>query len=238
MTGAIAIFVKTVGLSPIKTRLAQGIGHTAAETFHLLAAEAVAAVVRQVTAQYPLTPYWAVAEPQGSTAPAWQSFPQILQGAGELGTRLAWVYNQLLQRHRFVLLLGADSPQIRFRHLSQAAIWAEAGGFALGPAADGGFYLFGGSQPIPRPIWESIPYSSCQTAKSLIQAIAPLGNVQQLPTLLDVDTIQELKQLQTQLNHAAARTTPTNQTGEAEELCPEQVALLAWLNRLLSEISD
>jgi len=232
MSGAIAIFVKTVGLSPIKTRLAQGIGQTAAETFHLLAAEAVAAVVRQAAAQHRLTPYWAVAEPQGMTAPAWQSFPQILQGKGELGTRLASVYTQLLQRHHFVLMLGADSPQISPRHLIQAAAWAEAGDFALGPAADGGFYLFGGPQPIAQPLWEDIPYSSSQTAQSLIRAITPLGNVQQLPTLLDVDTTQELKQLQTHLNHAA-RTTP-NDHRESEELCPQQATLLTWINRLFS----
>lgn len=237
MTGAIAIFVKTVGLSPIKTRLAQGIGQTAAETFHLLAAAAVAAVVRQAAAQHRLAPYWAVAEPQGMTNPAWQSFPQILQGKGHLGTRLAWVYNQLLQRHPFVLMLGADSPQISPYHLSQAAIWAEAGYFTLGPAADGGFYLFAGSQPISRSIWESIPYSSSQTAQSLIQAIAPLGSVQQLSPLLDVDTIQELRQVQAQLNHTA-RTATTYHPGEPEELCREQATLLAWINHLFPEIHD
>jgi len=237
MTGAITIFVKTVGLSPVKTRLAQAIGHPAAETFHRLAAAAVAAVIRQAAVKHRLTPYWAVAEPQGMTDPAWQSFPQILQGEGNLGTRLAWVYNQLLQHHRFVLMLGADSPQISLHHLSQATIWAEAGYFTLGPAADGGFYLFGGCQPIPRFIWESIPYSSSQTAQSLIQAIAPLGPVQQLSPLLDVDTVQELQQVQAQLNHAT-RTAPTHQIGEFKELCLEQATLLDWINHLFSEAHD
>jgi hypothetical protein len=43
----IAIFVKTPGHSPLKTRLAAGIGIDAAREFHMLAAQAVAAVARK-----------------------------------------------------------------------------------------------------------------------------------------------------------------------------------------------
>ena len=43
---AVAIFVKTPGLSPLKTRLAKGIGSALATEFHRRAAAAVSAVAR------------------------------------------------------------------------------------------------------------------------------------------------------------------------------------------------
>ncbi|MDQ3495902.1 MAG: hypothetical protein M3485_10390, partial [Pseudomonadota bacterium] len=59
----LAIFVKTPGHSPLKTRLAAGIGRESAERFHRLAAEAVAAVARAAQATPPgLATAWAVAE--------------------------------------------------------------------------------------------------------------------------------------------------------------------------------
>ena len=45
--GGAAIWVKTPGLSPVKTRLAASIGVEAAERFHLLSALAVAASIQE-----------------------------------------------------------------------------------------------------------------------------------------------------------------------------------------------
>ena len=39
MSGAIAVFVKTPGLSPVKTRLAAKLGKATAEAFHLASAQ-------------------------------------------------------------------------------------------------------------------------------------------------------------------------------------------------------
>ncbi|HCO24225.1 MAG TPA: hypothetical protein DIT97_14715, partial [Gimesia maris] len=53
--GAIAVFVKTPGYSPLKTRLAQSVGTVQAEQFHILSAKAVAAVVQSVANQKSVT---------------------------------------------------------------------------------------------------------------------------------------------------------------------------------------
>ncbi len=232
-SGAIAVFVKTVGYSPVKTRLARGIGPAAAETFHCLAAQAIAAVIKQATAVNPcLTPYWAVAELEGMRDPAWQCFRQIWQGEGGLGTKLDQVYCQLLQNHQFVLLLGADSPQISPEYLLQAATWAGQGQFVIGLAADGGFYLFGGGRAIPRSVWESVPYSEAKTAKTLMNLVAPSEVIQMLPALLDVDTIQDLQQLRVNLAQIETLRDPEL---ISRRLLPEQSVLLDWINHLLSK---
>ena len=63
MTGSLAIFVKTPGQSPVKTRLARHIGQLKAEAFHFSSAEAVASVAVIAGAEAGFKAHWAVAEP-------------------------------------------------------------------------------------------------------------------------------------------------------------------------------
>jgi hypothetical protein len=51
MSGAIAIFVKTPGVSPVKTRLAANLGQENAEAFHLASSRAVESIVRLLAEQ-------------------------------------------------------------------------------------------------------------------------------------------------------------------------------------------
>ena len=218
VSGAIAIWVKTPGLSPVKTRLAAGIGGVEAERFHLLAAAAVAAVVRRVATELPgtLTPYWAVAE---SGATLWRELEVVEQGEGGLGERLSRVYDALLARHAFVLFLGADSPQLSPPLLADAVARTQRGEFVLGPAHDGGFYLFGGARSLPRETWTGVPYSDPATLGTLEGSLRSHGPVARLAPLDDVDTVADLAPLREAL--ARART-----------LLPEQTALSAWLQQL------
>jgi glycosyltransferase A (GT-A) superfamily protein (DUF2064 family) len=184
---AVAVFVKTPGLSPLKTRLAAGIGAAAAHEFYRLACAAVA----EVLAGAPdLSPWWAVAEAEG--AGRWTGFPVVLQGEGPLGSRLDRVYAQLRAKMP-VALIGADAPQLGVAQL-EAARAALAGGasFVLGPAADGGFYLFAGRAPVPAEVWGSVPYSATDTAARLAAALAPHGRVAYLEMLTDVDEAPDL----------------------------------------------
>lgn len=225
-TGAIAVFVKTPGLSPIKTRLAASIGTSAAEWFHLLSAKAVESVVSHASgADSVLTPYWAVAEKEALDSPHWKSFKTIWQGDGALGERLSRVYDELIGRHSFVIFLGADSPHIASRVLRESASIlsrAENATFLLGRAEDGGFYLFGGTAQVPRHIWLEVPYSVGTTASVLAKVLETVGAVHELPRLLDVDTEDDMAKLLS----ACAGTS---------ELTPEQWTLLKWIQEFTEE---
>jgi len=216
---ALAIFVKTPGLSRIKTRLAAGVGDSHALEFHRRSAAAVGAVAR--AAMPTIAPYWAVAECEGLQDPHWQALPTLWQGDGPLGARLDKVYSELLQKHGSVLLVGADAPQITASLLLRAAQTVRTQGtpYAIGPARDGGFWLFGGSIPVPSQIWQSVPYSQSDTATRLIGALEPHGAIGWLPTLTDIDRAEDLPELLAALSGL-------------DVSVPEQASLKGWLRSL------
>jgi glycosyltransferase A (GT-A) superfamily protein (DUF2064 family) len=217
MSGAVAVWVKTPGLSPLKTRLARAVGTAAAEEFYRRSADAVRAVVQRAADHLPgrLTPYWAVAEDDSD---AWREWATVRQGSGDLGERLSHVYRTLLERHPFAVFLGADAPQITPGVLQRAAEIAAAGRFALGPAEDGGFYLFAGGHSIPRDVWTGVPYSDAATLRRLEEGLRPLAPIDRLPEAFDVDTHDELLRLRDEL-------------ARHEGLLPEQRSLAEWLMR-------
>ncbi|MGA9332859.1 MAG: DUF2064 domain-containing protein [Rudaea sp.] len=187
MSTALAIFVKTPGLSPIKTRLAATIGTADAEQFHTLAATAVAQVAFDEMPE--IHAYWAIAEAAGMDHVQWQQLPRIWQGDGGLGARLHRVCSQLLAAHDRVLLVGADAPQLSVALLRRAvaALADPATPFVLGRADDGGFWLFGTRAPVPIEVWGTPRYSMQETASELMDALSPHGAIAQLPVLNDLD---------------------------------------------------
>jgi len=203
--GAIAIFVKTPGLSPVKTRLGHVIGTSAAEEFYALSIEATLkvcteAVTRASSASLDLTAYWAIAEPIDASHHMWHQFGNLYQGTGGLGERLSNIYSELLRKHDFAILIGADCPQMPWHYLIDAALFLRDDGrrFVIGPAKDGGFYLFGGNIPLSEELWTGVPYSESNTVVELMQEIKTLGNISKLHTLADIDTINDLRSLATE----------------------------------------
>lgn len=221
-TVAVAIFAKTPGVTPAKTRLASGAGTPTAEAFYLRALDLTEAVVcAAAAADSGFAPYWAVAERKGIGRECWAGFPQIWQGEGDLGARLSHVYDGLLARHGAVLLIGADSPLLSPRLLARARqlLVDEDREFVMGRALDGGFYLFGGQAPMAQGMWTSVTYSAADTADQLLARLQPLGSVGELPPLQDVDTLEDLLAI------------PAQAAGLGE-LLPAQRALVQWITGL------
>lgn len=195
---AVAVFVKTPGHSPLKTRLGQTIGDDKAEGFYKKSVEVTEEMLKQLKAlQEGVDVYWAVAEQEAFENDLWKSFPIISQGEGELGDRLHNVYSQLQSKYDAVFLFGADSPHITSDAFIEAIemLDQEVAEFVVGPTFDGGFYVFGSGERIEREEWNSIPYSANDTREQLVAMLEERGEVYMLPTSFDVDTEVELKQL-------------------------------------------
>ena len=186
MSTAIAIFVKTPSLSPVKTRLAKSIGKTQALEFYQLSLRCVQETLKSVD----IVAYWAVAEENGLAAPLWQDFKPLWTGEGGLGERQHHIYETLLQKHDRVLLIGADAPQISRDIIEKAIIALDTHDFVIGPARDGGYYLFGGRISTEQKIWTSVPWSTSITRERL-ESVMPSKPIH-LDILTDVDTRDDL----------------------------------------------
>lgn len=214
-TTAIAIFVKTPGVSAVKTRLAKTIGKEKAEEFFKLSLKATESLVIEAIRKSDgkIEAYWAVAEKENLHHPLWNSFKTIYQGNGELGERLAKVYSNLQKKHKRVFLIGADLPHLNFKTILNAnSKLLSRNDFVLGETDDGGFYLFGGRQAISSQLWNSIPYSTNETSRELVQSLGK-QNFIFMPQNYDIDFAEDLERLS---NHSL------------EELLPEQIAVVDW----------
>lgn len=207
MSAAIAIFAKTPGLSPVKTRLAASIGKEKAEQFYRLCLEVAEELA--LSARKYSTPYWAIAEESGLNDPLWQNLDRMWTGEGGLGERLHHVYSTLRKNYGTVLLIGTDSPQLSVQHIKKAiSHLTKHSGITIGKALDGGFYLFGGNVDIPREVWVETPYSVSSTCEVLMQKLAAQNDIHTLGELTDIDIIENLYTL---LHSRASMTLPNQQ---------------------------
>lgn len=224
MKVAVAIFAKTIGLSSVKTRLAADIGQESAEEFFRLSIACIQEVLGEVKAQNGnVFPHWALAEENAPKRDEWRSFPAMWTGEGGLGTRLANVSQALLQSHDAVFLIGTDSPQMSPKLILQALQAFQVNPqleHIAGPAADGGFWLWGSTKALPAELWEEVSYSQDTTLEELIKAVNGYGqHVAISKRMQDVDVLADLISLQ--------------KTFEQKEglILPAQIKLLNWLQK-------
>lgn len=225
---AVAIFVKTPGLSRVKTRLAAGIGPKRAIECHLRCAATVAAVASAAAAAGPLGPvYWAVAEEDGLNDPHWAELPRLLQQGEGLGERMRSIHDVLCRRHGAGILIGADLPQLTSAQLLMAARHLRNGPACgvLGPARDGGFWLLGANQPLDPAIWSRPEYGGPAVTRDLLAAIGPRLDWLHLPSGTDLDELADLDAVIRDLRRL-------------QSAHPVQSDLLIWLETLRRSISS
>lgn len=200
MTIAVAIFAKNPYLSPVKTRLADDIGKEKAMQFYNLCLQATQETILELMdfSTEKITPYWALAEQESLLLPQWQCFNTLWTGDGDLGERLHQVYSSLLKQHDGVVIIGSDSPALPVEFLATTITLIKNNNslVVIGPAKDGGFYLFAGSSSIEMPVWLDTPYSCEKTLQVLQQQLHfykyPLFL---LPVHFDIDTKSNLIEL-------------------------------------------
>lgn len=217
---ALAIFVKTVGFSPVKTRLGSSIGKEQAEYFYSRSLEAVAEVMKRLAQNQPdLTIYWAVAEREALKSPQWSEFDVVFQGEGKsLGERLSCVYSELMANHEGVCFIGGDSPHIPVSEYESGIFKLKNSSketFIMGKTLDGGFYFFGGKKAIPQNIWTGVEYSHNTTAENLERNLLSIGSIDTINLNYDIDELFDLERY--------AEIDLMN-----EELLPFQKELIKW----------
>ncbi len=211
---AIAIFVKTPELSPVKTRLGGEIGLKKAGEFYKLSIQKIRKEIELLLNEIKfgeVDVYWSLSEAFTPLhALKWNDHKRIHQKGEGLGEKISSVYNGLIDKgYKKVILLGGDSPQLSYKdYLSWVTQPLFDNEYMIGPADDGGFYTFVSGAPISQELWCSVEYSQDNTALSLIEVLESNKFItQKLPPTFDVDYKTDLDKLMSQLqlqNHPAA----------------------------------
>jgi hypothetical protein len=184
----ICIFAKPPVAGQVKTRLAASIGAGAA-------ARLARAFVEDTIESVQTLP-WAQAA-LATTEEVEAGVPVLLQGEGDLGTRIERVLRTALERAPMAMAIGADAPALPARLLESARMALRTADVAIGPAEDGGFYLLA-LRRCPEGLLRDLPWSSADTLHAILKRLRVLGlRTTLLDPWFDVDRVEDLDRLRT-----------------------------------------
>jgi rSAM/selenodomain-associated transferase 1 len=203
----IAIMAKASVPGRAKTRLVPPLTFAEAARFNTAFLKDVAANVLAAAERADIAGYVAFGPPGGDAVAFFQRhLPR------RIGLIEAWFANfgdclysaiaQLLGRgHTAAVVLNSDSPTLPTSLLVETAdLLAQPGDRAvLGPSIDGGYYLLGVKQR-HRRLFEDVAWSSDQVARVTLERAAEIGlRVHVLPPWYDVDDVETLNTLRSEL---------------------------------------
>ncbi len=193
MRGTVTIFVKAPRAGKVKTRLGVGIGMgRAAALFRIMTERTVAEAVKGE---------WrtCLAVDPPSAVTGWDRLwpPQLsrmAQGPGDLGARMVRAFSAAPPGP--VLIIGADAPGLRARHLRQAFKALGRADAVFGPAEDGGYWLIGLSRRRAAPgLFNNVRWSTKYALADTMKTLPQYFQVEMLESLQDIDVAKDLSAL-------------------------------------------
>jgi len=186
MSAALAVFLKAPRLGTVKTRLAAEIGgRQALRLYRVMVARTLASVRRtDLDATLWFTPQDAGPEMRFWLGDGWDLRPQA---SGDLGARLS-AAEHAVPLGRPWIAIGVDCPRLTGELLQGAVDVILSGSVVLGPATDGGYYLVGGTTPLPE-LFTGMPWGTDRVLDETRARLERAGaRWRELPELPDVDT--------------------------------------------------
>lgn len=188
MTPALILFIKNPREGKVKTRLARTLGDEQALAIYLSLLDRVRRTARLVDSDRLV--YYSDFIPEKDD---WEEthFQKRLQSGNDLGVRMFGALKAELATHPAAILIGGDVPGITPDIIRDGFEQLTKTDLVFGPAADGGYYLIGMNRPIPE-IFEDIPWSTDKVLDVSVQKARQSNlSVSFLPTLQDVDELED-----------------------------------------------
>jgi uncharacterized protein len=186
MKRTLIVFAKFPQIGRVKTRLAKGLGHTAALAFYRRTLAATLAKTRGGPWQ---TLLCVAPDAARHISRAWpQGIRAQGQGRGDLGQRMA---RSLGGRNGPAVIIGGDIPELARSDIAAAFAALGVADIVFGPAADGGYWLVGvRSGRFARHLFDRVRWSS-QYALADTLANAKRARVAKLREIADIDTAED-----------------------------------------------
>jgi rSAM/selenodomain-associated transferase 1 len=191
MSAALAVFLKAPRMGTVKTRLASEIGaRQALRLYRVMVARTLASAGDanlEVTVWF--TPPEAAVEVRFWLGTRWDLRPQ---SSGDLGARLSAAEHAVPQGRPWIAI-GVDCPRLTSELLREAVEIIQRGSIVLGPASDGGYYLIGGTTPLPG-LFTDMPWGTDRVLSETRARLQRAGaRWHELLELRDVDTAAAAK---------------------------------------------
>ncbi len=195
----LVVMVKEPHPGRVKTRLAASIGATRAAWWFR---HQSARILRQLD-----SPLWQVVlsvspDQEGLSSRVWPAhLPRLPQGQGDLGTRMARVFQTLPPGP--AVIIGADIPDIQKSHIRDSFAALGSHEAVFGPARDGGYWLVGlkRRRPAPKSLFKGVRWST-RDALSDTLGTMPGHTFSLTATLDDVDDATDLARLSARQRHS------------------------------------
>lgn len=184
------VFVKAPRPGEVKTRLAAGIGATAAcAAYRKMVAALLTNLAGLPDVELRFSPDDAGDEIKPWLRPGWRARPQ---GGGDLGARMIRACEEAFAAGaERVVVIGSDCPEVELNDVREAWRALKTSDLAVGPATDGGYWLIGLRRSQPQ-LFAGIRWSSDQALADTLQcAKAGALRIHLLRILSDVDTQQD-----------------------------------------------
>ncbi len=219
---SLILFAKPPLAGRVKTRLAESLGREGAARLYSCFLRDAAETARTLMEARPgvsLVCEWALEHgesldefPLTDWLPG--AFLHRAQTGADIGARMAAAMGRCLAFGRNAVLIGTDFPDLPHEVLIDAFEKLDCGDeptVALGPAADGGYYLIGMNRFLPE-IFTGIPWSTGEVFSYTMEKAAALGvGTALLPEWCDVDEADDLEALKSRLSQDASRARHTRE---------------------------
>lgn len=204
----LALFARPPVAGRVKTRLSPALPpRLACDLYAALLGDALEALGAARAAERFV--YWSEDAPEAATVALPPGVAARRQAGGDLGSRLAAAFAELLPAPGDrAAIVGADCPELRAAHLERAIEALGAHDAALGPAADGGYWIVALARPAPA-LFAGVAWGTDRVlAQTLERARAAGRRVALLETLADLDTPADLARCAARAAVAPAGTSP------------------------------
>ena len=116
-----------------------------------------------------------------------------IQKGMDLGQKMSTAFDEAFDSYNKVVIIGSDCHELSSKEINNAFEQLEKNDLVVGPAEDGGYYLLGMKEYLPQ-LFQDKTYSTDKVLEELLADAEQLElSVHQLPTLRDVDTLEDLK---------------------------------------------
>lgn len=190
MNEMLMIFVKNLIPGMVKTRLAADIGIDKALDVYMELVNHTNKITKKLDINK--TVYYSE---YVEVEDVWDTggFELTSQKGNTLGEKMSIAFDEAFDSNNKVVLIGSDCYELTTKIIEAAFVMLEDHDVVVGPAKDGGFYLIGMKEYLPQLFQDKV-YSTDSVLKDLLETAEELElEVYQLPTLSDIDVLDDLK---------------------------------------------